>query len=127
MNPPAAIQALSRYRQVIWKKEGKSQLLSRHRSTALHPPTDVQICTMMILLVVAFASSLVTASQLVLAKQPAVGNVAYTLPTARTFLLNVPAAYSHGMPHPLVLSFHGGNSRLANHDRAVELKDYFVM
>lgn len=42
------------------------------------------------------------------AEQPQTGNVAYTLPTERTFLLNVPAAYKHDEPHPLVLSFHGG-------------------
>lgn len=42
------------------------------------------------------------------AEQPQTGNVAYTLPTERTFLLNVPAAYTHETPHPLVLSFHGG-------------------
>lgn len=44
------------------------------------------------------------------AEQPQTGNVAYTLPTQRTFLLNVPAAYQHEEPHPLVLSFHGGQS-----------------
>lgn len=44
------------------------------------------------------------------AEQPQTGNVAYTLPTERTFLLNVPAAYKHEEPHPLVLSFHGGQS-----------------
>lgn len=44
------------------------------------------------------------------AEQPQTGNVAYTLPTERTFLLNVPDAYKHEEPHPLVLSFHGGQS-----------------
>lgn len=39
---------------------------------------------------------------------PATGNIAYTLPTERTFLLNVPEAYQHREQHPLVLSFHGG-------------------
>lgn len=39
---------------------------------------------------------------------PAKGNIPYILPTERTFLLNVPEAYKHGEPHPLVLSFHGG-------------------
>lgn len=43
-------------------------------------------------------------------EQPQTGNVAYTLPTERTFLLNVPAAYKHEESHPLVLSFHGGKS-----------------
>lgn len=47
------------------------------------------------------------------AEQPQTGNVAYTLPTERTFLLNVPAAYTHEKSHPLVLSFHGGQSSLA--------------
>lgn len=44
------------------------------------------------------------------AQQPQTGNVAYTLPTERTFLLNVPTGYKHEEPHPLVLSFHGGQS-----------------
>lgn len=39
---------------------------------------------------------------------PAKGNVKYTLPTERTFLLNVPDSYNHEESHPLVLSFHGG-------------------
>lgn len=58
--------------------------------------------------------SVTRATQVVLsdasAEQPQTGNVAYTLPTERTFLLNVPAAYKHEEPHPLVLSFHGGQS-----------------
>jgi len=53
-------------------------------------------------------SGLVQASQVVLSQGPPKGNVAYTLPTERTFLLNVPATYSHGTPYRLVLSFHGG-------------------
>jgi poly(3-hydroxybutyrate) depolymerase len=64
---------------------------------------------------VLFASriGLSSASQVVLTDAvvnvPQTGNVAYTLPTERTFLLNVPAAYEHGgEPYPLVLSFHGG-------------------
>lgn len=61
-----------------------------------------------LVLATAFVASIATASQNVLSRQPTVGNVAYTLPTERTFLLNVPVAYSHGTPHPLVLSFHGG-------------------
>jgi poly(3-hydroxybutyrate) depolymerase len=51
---------------------------------------------------------LVKASQLVLSSQPLTGNVAYTLLTERTFLLNIPEDYVHGEPYPLVLSFHGG-------------------
>lgn len=57
--------------------------------------------------------SVTRATQVVLgdaSEQPQTGNVAYTLPTERTFLLNVPAAYKHDEPHPLVLSFHGGQS-----------------
>lgn len=58
--------------------------------------------------------SISRASQVVLsdasAEQPQTGNVAYKLPTERTFLLNVPVAYKHEEPHPLVLSFHGGQS-----------------
>lgn len=57
-------------------------------------------------------ASFTGATQIVLsdasAEGPQTGNVAYTLPTERTFLLNVPAAYQHEEPHPLVLSFHGG-------------------
>ncbi|ORY59685.1 uncharacterized protein BCR38DRAFT_412683 [Pseudomassariella vexata] len=50
------------------------------------------------------------ASQSVLSSKagPKTGNVAYKLPTERTFLLNVPSAYAHEDAHPLVLSFHGG-------------------
>lgn len=59
-------------------------------------------------------ASFTRATQVVLgdtsAEQPQIGNVAYRLPTERTFLLNVPAAYRHEEPHPLVLSFHGGQS-----------------
>lgn len=39
---------------------------------------------------------------------PETGNIPYTLPTERTFLLNVPETYKHGEAYPLVLSFHGG-------------------
>lgn len=55
------------------------------------------------------------ASQVVLSAESKsqTGNVAYTLPTERTFLLNVPEAYRHGDPHPLVLSFHGGECILS--------------
>lgn len=65
-------------------------------------------------------ASFTTASQVVLGKDhdslavaaiaPSTGNIAYTLPTERTFLLNVPEAYKYGEQHPLVLSFHGGES-----------------
>lgn len=65
------------------------------------------------------ATSLDKASQLVLGTQgldaataPATGNIAYTLPTERTFLLNVPEDYQHGQQHPLVLSFHGGEQHI---------------
>ena len=56
-----------------------------------------------------FVAGFAQATQVVLVDEPQVGNVAYTLPTDRTFLLNVPATYSHGELYPLVLSFHGGN------------------
>lgn len=64
-------------------------------------------------MVIFFRSMLLTfgfgqASQVILSSSPAIGNVKYVLPTERTFLLNVPEAYAHGEPHPLVLSFHGG-------------------
>lgn len=39
---------------------------------------------------------------------PVRGNLKYTLPTERTFLLNVPDTYEQEESHPLVLSFHGG-------------------
>jgi poly(3-hydroxybutyrate) depolymerase len=42
---------------------------------------------------------------------PPTGHVERVFPDERTFLLNVPEAYEHGVPHPLVLSFHGGESR----------------
>lgn len=42
------------------------------------------------------------------AAAPTTGNIVYNLPTERKFLLNVPEAYNHGEPHPLVLAFHGG-------------------
>jgi poly(3-hydroxybutyrate) depolymerase len=53
-------------------------------------------------------AGLARASQVTLSSKPPTGNVPHSLPTERTFLLNVPAAYTHGEPHPLVLSFHGG-------------------
>lgn len=47
-------------------------------------------------------------SQVPLSSKPNTGNIPHSLPTERTFLLNVPVAYTHGELHPLVLSFHGG-------------------
>lgn len=44
---------------------------------------------------------------------PVTGNIHYTLPTERTFLLNVPEAYTYDEPLPLVLSFHGGKSPIS--------------
>lgn len=38
------------------------------------------------------------------------GNSEIVLQTGRTCLLNVPDTYKHGQLHPLVLSFHGGES-----------------
>lgn len=57
------------------------------------------------------ASQVVLTDDDIVANGPRTGNIPYTLPTERTFLLNVPAAYRHGEPHPLVLSFHGGESK----------------
>lgn len=48
-----------------------------------------------------------------LSTEPATGNIPYILPTERTFLLNVPESYKHEEPHPLVLSFHGGEPFLS--------------
>lgn len=48
---------------------------------------------------------------------PQTGNIPYILPTERTFLLNVPETYRHEEPHPLVLSFHGGEG----HDQTPSL------
>ena len=31
-----------------------------------------------------------------------------TLPSERRFLLDVPGSYNSSLPHPMVLSFHGG-------------------
>lgn len=79
----------------------------------LSSPTQQHSTEIMAVLVhgVLLLAGLVQASQVVLSSKPTTGNVAYTLSTERTFLLNVPAAYTHGEPHPLVLSFHGGESR----------------
>jgi poly(3-hydroxybutyrate) depolymerase len=54
-----------------------------------------------------FVAALAQASQIILSSKP---STAYTLPTERTFLLNVPEAYDHEKQHSLVLSFHGGKS-----------------
>ncbi|KAL3426108.1 hypothetical protein PVAG01_02899 [Phlyctema vagabunda] len=62
------------------------------------------------------------ASQVILSA-PATGNVAYTLPSERTFLLNVPAAYVHEKAHPLVLSFHGAGGFSEKQQRITELSD----
>lgn len=62
-----------------------------------------------ILLLIAGIAGLSLASQDILSIIPATGNIAYQLPTERTFLLNVPDSYIHGEPHPVVFSFHGGN------------------
>ena len=46
---------------------------------------------------------------------PPTGHHEKVFPDQRTFLLNVPEKYEHGVPHPLVLSFHGGELRVADH------------
>ncbi|KAL1864919.1 hypothetical protein VTK73DRAFT_5605 [Phialemonium thermophilum] len=76
-----------------------------------------------LLRVAAFIGSLARASQVVLSEGPPVGNVAYTLPTERTFLLNVPTTYAHGEPYPLVLSFHGAGGFSEKQQRVTELSD----
>lgn len=61
-------------------------------------------------------SSLWTGSSILVGPSPPTGHVDRQLPTERTFLLNVPTTYTHGTPHPLILSFHGGKwpgSRIA--------------
>jgi polyhydroxybutyrate depolymerase len=59
-----------------------------------------------------FFAPLALASQVVLSGlrplRPPTGNIPYTLPTERTFLLNVPPTYDDAEKYPLVLSFHGG-------------------
>jgi len=76
--------------------------LFRHLSTAQAEMYYFQVSILLL-------ATTISASQVVLSSsQPATGNIAYTLPTERTFLLNVPEAYEHGEAHPLVLSFHGG-------------------
>ncbi|RDW73140.1 putative poly(3-hydroxybutyrate) depolymerase protein [Coleophoma cylindrospora] len=67
-------------------------------------------------------AGLAHASQIILSP-PIKGNIAYTLPTERTFLLNVPEAYTHGEPHPLVLSFHGAGGFSEKQQRITELSD----
>ncbi|KAK6193831.1 hypothetical protein LQW54_012051 [Pestalotiopsis sp. IQ-011] len=68
------------------------------------------------------------ASQVVLSgphssSSPVRGNVKYTLPTERTFLLNVPDTYEHEESHPLVLSFHGAGGFSEKQQRITELSD----
>lgn len=66
---------------------------------------------MFVLPAISLIAGVAQAAQVVLTGKPTIGNIAYSLPTDRTFLLNVPAGYIHGEPHPLVLSFHGGKLR----------------
>lgn len=54
---------------------------------------------------------------------PATGNIPYTLPSERVFLLNVPPSYTHGEPAPLVLSFHGASGFSARQQIITELSD----
>ncbi|KAK1765151.1 putative poly depolymerase protein [Phialemonium atrogriseum] len=68
-------------------------------------------------------AGLAEASQFVLSYEPKTGNVAYTLPTQRTFLLNVPETYAHGEDYPLVLSFHGAGGLSEKQQRITELSD----
>lgn len=63
------------------------------------------------------------ASQVIISAQPATGNVEYTLPTERTFLLNVPETYDHEDSYPLVLSFHGAGGFSEKQQRVTELSD----
>ncbi|EOO03297.1 putative poly(3-hydroxybutyrate) depolymerase protein [Phaeoacremonium minimum UCRPA7] len=72
---------------------------------------------------VALVAGLAGASQVVLSEEPAVGNVAYVLPTERTFLLNIPTTYSHDEQYPLVLSFHGAGGFSEKQQRVTELSD----
>ncbi|WVQ82457.1 hypothetical protein IAT38_004586 [Cryptococcus sp. DSM 104549] len=74
------------------------------------------------LLALSSAFALAAPSQLVLSS-PITGNVNYTLPTERTFLLNVPEAYVHGEPHPVVFSFHGAGGNSTKQQRITELSD----
>lgn len=67
-------------------------------------------------------AQLAQASQIVLSSQPKTGNIKYMLPTERTFLLNVPEAYS-GEPLPLVLSFHGAHGNSLRQQMVTELSD----
>ncbi|KAK8866192.1 hypothetical protein IAR55_001343 [Kwoniella newhampshirensis] len=71
------------------------------------------------------ASTLVAAaSQQLVLSSPPTGNRAYALEwSERTFLLNVPAAYVHGEPHPLVFSFHGAGGYSEKQQRITELSD----
>ncbi|CAK7222194.1 hypothetical protein SCUCBS95973_004758 [Sporothrix curviconia] len=78
---------------------------------------------MLILPAISLVVGLAQAAQIVLSGKPATGNVAYSLPTNRTFLLNVPAGYVHGERHPLVLSFHGAGGFSEKQQRVTELSD----
>lgn len=63
----------------------------------------------MILALLLFASLALASflpSQKVLSRNPQ--HVFRTLPSGRSFLLNVPQAYNHDVAHPVVFSFHGG-------------------
>lgn len=54
---------------------------------------------------------------------PSTGNILYTLPNAREFLLNVPPTYTADIPLPLVLSFHGAHGMSAHQQAITELSD----
>ncbi|KAF3764326.1 alpha/beta-hydrolase [Cryphonectria parasitica EP155] len=54
-------------------------------------------------------------------KEPRKGNIPFILDSGRTFLLNVPDAYDPGQPHPLVLSFHGGDGTSERQQRITQL------
>ncbi|PVH72476.1 carbohydrate esterase family 1 protein [Cadophora sp. DSE1049] len=76
-----------------------------------------------VLLLISIAG-LSLASQVILSSSnPATGNIAYRLPTERTFLLNVPNSYKHGESHPVVFSFHGAGGFSEKQQRITELSD----
>nr|ODN78227.1 hypothetical protein L203_06149 [Cryptococcus depauperatus CBS 7841] len=56
-------------------------------------------------------------------RDPATGNIPYTLRTGRTFLLNVPADYVHGKEHPLISRFHGVRGSSEKQQKVTELSD----
>jgi polyhydroxybutyrate depolymerase len=70
-----------------------------------------------------FIAGVTEASQVIFSPRPVTGNVAYTLPTERTFLLNIPTAYNHEESHPLVLSFHGAGGFSEKQQRITELSN----